>query len=137
MGLQANDINTIKDPFHMQWACQQMKLPLLNSHFTCNGPTGKQNYHYKAPISHAMGLPANKIILWNTHFTCNAPAGKQNYHYKIPILHAMGLPPNKILTENSFRTPISHAMDLPANRIITIKHPFYMQWACWQTELSL
>ena len=37
-------------------------------------PTGKQNYNYKTPISHAMGLLANKIILWNTNFICNGPA---------------------------------------------------------------
>ena len=102
IGLPANKIVTIKHPFHMQWAYRQTKLSLSNTHFTCSGPAGKHNYHHKS--------------FKNTHFRCNGPAYKQNHNYK---------------------TPISHAVGLPINKVITIKHPFHMQWACWQIKLSL
>ena len=61
-----NKAVTIKYPFHMQLACQQIKL------------------YYKTPISHAMGLPENKILTIKT--------------FRTPISHAMGQPANKILT---------------------------------------
>ena len=54
----------------MQLNCKQTKIITIKT--------------FKTPISHAMGLPENKIILGNTHFRCNGPARKQNYHYKTP-----------------------------------------------------
>ena len=70
----------------------------ITTHFTCNWPAGKQNYHHKKDILHAMGLPANKIITvktFPTHFTYKGPASKQNYHCETPISDAMGPPANK------------------------------------------
>ena len=101
------------------------------------GPAGKQNYHYKIPVSHEMGLPANKIVTIKHPFHIQWACRQIKLCHETPISHAMDLPANKILTINSFRTPISHAMGLPANKIITIKHPFHMQWARRQTKLSL
>ena len=107
----------------MQWAHCQTKLSLQNTHFTYNGHASKHNYHCKTPISHAMGLPANKILPVKTFKTpishANWPIGKQNSHYKTPISHAMGLSANKSLTIN------------------LLKHTFHVQWACRQTKFLL
>ena len=61
------------------------------THFTCNGPAGKQNYHYKTfgtSNSHAVGLPANQRT------------------FKTPISHAMGLPEKKVIIIKTFKTPL-------------------------------
>ena len=84
------------------------------------GPPASKNSHYKAPISNAMALPANRIITTKT--------------FRTPISQAMGLLANKILTvKHQFHIQWARQQ----TKIFTIKKPFHMQWAHRQTKLSL
>ena len=70
MGQPANKNITIKHPFHVQWACRQIKLYYKIPISHAMGLAGKQNFTIKTlrtPILQAMGLPGNRIITIKSH----------------------------------------------------------------------